>query len=140
MTGRVVSVKMQKTVVVLIERVAKHPLYQKTYAQSKRYLVDDPIGVKMGDMVEVIKIKPVSRNKHWRIVKVVGKNLEAITQESLKQAAEKTIAEVMPESSENSEELRKPEDQSVGSSDKSDIQSHSESSEKKMKKNSKRSK
>ncbi len=52
----------------------------------------------------------------------------------------KTIAEVMPESSENSEELRKPEDQSVGSSDKSDIQSHSESSEKKMKKNSKRSK
>lgn len=99
MIGRVVSTKMQKTVTVLIERAAKHPLYQKTFIQSKRYLVDDPVGVKMGDVVEIAKVKPISKNKHWRIVKVVGKNLEEITESALKVAAEKIIAEVMPESS-----------------------------------------
>ncbi len=98
MIGRVVSTKMQKTVIVLVERIAKHPLYKKTYSQSKRYQVDDPIGVKMGDMVEIAKVKPISKNKHWRIVKVVGKNLEEITEEKLKAAAEKVIAEVMPPS------------------------------------------
>lgn len=97
MIGRVVSTKMQKTVTVLIERVAKHPLYQKTFIQSKRYLVDDPVGVKMGDVVEIVKVKPISKNKHWRIVKVVGKNLEEITESALKAAAEKIIAEAMPE-------------------------------------------
>lgn len=97
MIGRIVSTKMTKTVTVLIERIAKHPLYKKTYSQSKRYLVDDPIGVKMGDLVEIIKIKPISKNKHWRIIKVVGKNLEEITASVLKAAAEKVIAEVMPE-------------------------------------------
>ncbi len=97
MRGRIVSTKMTKTVIVLVERIAKHPLYKKTYSQSKRYLVDDSIGVKMGDLVEIAKVKPISKNKHWRIVKVVGKNLEEITEEQLKTAAEKTIAEVMPE-------------------------------------------
>lgn len=97
MIGRVVSIKMQNTVVVLIERVAKHALYKKTFARSKSYLVDDPMGVKMGDMVEIVKVKPISKNKHWRIIKVVGKNLAEITEEKLKAAAEKTIAEVMPE-------------------------------------------
>lgn len=98
MKGRIVSTKMTKTVIVLVERVAKHPLYQKTFVRSKRYLVDDPIGVKMGDMVEIAKVKPISKNKHWRIVKVVGKNLKEITEEKLKAAAEETIAEVMPPS------------------------------------------
>ena len=109
MIGRIVSTKMTKTVIVLIERIAKHPLYKKTYSQSKRYLVDDPIGVKMGDMVEIAKVKPISKNKHWRIVKVVGKNLEEITASVLKAAAEKVIAEIMPEpsSAEASEDEKK---------------------------------
>ena len=99
MTGRVVSTKMQKTAVVLIERTAVHPLYKKTFRRSKKYLVDDPIGVKDGDIVEIIKISPVSKNKHWRITKVVGKNLAEIAEEKLKAAAEEIISEVMPESS-----------------------------------------
>lgn len=97
MTGRVVSTKMQKTAVVLIERVAMHPLYKKTYKRSKKYLVDDPIGVKDGDLVEIVKIAPISKNKHWRIIKVVGKNLAEIAEEKLKAAAEEVISEVMPE-------------------------------------------
>lgn len=97
MIGRVVSTKMNNTVTVLVERMAKHPLYKKTFVQTKKYLVDDLIGVKMGDMVEIIKVRPISKNKHWRITKVVGKNLEAIIEEKLKTEAEKIIAEVMPE-------------------------------------------
>ncbi len=98
MIGRVVSTKVNNTVTVLVERMAKHPLYKKTFVQTKKYLVDDPIGVKMGDIVEVLKTRPISKNKHWRILKVVGKNLTEIMEEKLKAAAEKTIAEVMPES------------------------------------------
>lgn len=104
MVGRVISTKMQKTVVVLIERIAMHPLYKKTFKRSKKYLVDDPIGVKNGDMVEIIKVSPVSKNKHWRITKVVGKNLAEIAEEKLKVAAEEVIAEVMPEKPEESVE------------------------------------
>lgn len=97
MIGRVVSTKVNNTVTVLVERVAKHTLYKKTFVRTKKYLVDDPIGVKMGDMVEIIKVRPISKNKHWKIIKVVGKNLEAIIEEKLKTEAEKIIAEVMPE-------------------------------------------
>lgn len=109
MIGRVVSTKMNKqslpsnegkTATVLVERVAKHSLYKKTYVQSKKYLVDAEVPVKDGDMVEIVKIRPISKNKHWKVVKVVGRNLEEITEEKLKAAAEEVIAEVMPEEKE----------------------------------------
>ncbi|MBI2337980.1 30S ribosomal protein S17 [Candidatus Daviesbacteria bacterium] len=100
MIGRVVSTKLKNTVTVLVERVAKHPLYKKTFVRSKRYLVDDLVGVKEGDIVEIIKIRPISKNKHWRVAKVVGKNLEEITEVILKDQAEKVISEVMPEEKE----------------------------------------
>lgn len=100
MIGRVVSTKMKDTATVLVERVAKHPLYRKTFVRTKKYLVDTKIPVKEGDMVEIVKIRPVSKNKHWKVIKVVGKDLEAITEEKLKMAAEEAIAEVMPEEKE----------------------------------------
>lgn len=99
MIGRVVSTKGKETATVLVERVAKHPLYKKTFIRTKKYLVDTKVSVKEGDMVEIVKIRPVSRNKHWRVLKIVGKDLEAITEEKLKRAAEEVIAEVMPEPS-----------------------------------------
>lgn len=101
MIGRVVSTKLKNTATVLVERVAKHPLYKKTYAQSKKYLVDDPIRVKEGDLVEIINCKPVSKNKHWRVLRVVGKNLAEIVEAEQKQAAEEVIAEIMPEEKES---------------------------------------
>mgnify|MGYP001615472209 CR=1 FL=1 len=99
MIGRVISTKTNKTVTVLVERVAKHPLYKKTFVRTKKYLVDDLIGVKEGDVVEIIKIRPISKNKHWRVTKVLGKSLLEITEEKLKAEAEKAVAEAMPESS-----------------------------------------
>lgn len=97
MIGRVTSTKLKNTVTVLVERTVMNPLYKKTFIQTKRYLVDDSVGVKEGDVVEIINCKPVSKRKHWEIVKVVGKNLQEITEEKLKKAAEEVIAEVMPE-------------------------------------------
>lgn len=96
MIGRVVSTKLKNTATILVERVAKHPLYKKTFTRSKKYLVDDPIGVKEGDVVDIVKTRPISKMKHWRIVKVVGKSLEEITKEKLKAAAEQIVSEVMP--------------------------------------------
>lgn len=101
MIGRVTSTKMQKTAVVLIERTTMHPLYKKTFKRSKKYSVDDPIGVKDGDLVEIIKVSPVSKNKHWRIIQVVGQNLAEIAEEKLKAQAEEVISEVMPEEKES---------------------------------------
>lgn len=103
MKGRVISAKLTKTATVLVERIAKHALYKKTFIRSRKYLVDDAIGVKEGDIVEIINCKPVSKNKHWRVVKIVGKSLTEITEKKLKEAAEKTIAEVMPEEKETEE-------------------------------------
>lgn len=108
MIGRVVSAKLQKTATVLVERVAMHPLYKKTYIQSKKYLVEDPLGVKNGDMVEIVKVKPVSKNKHFRIVKIVGKNLAKIVEAEQKQKAEEVIAEVMPEEKEENKQSLPP--------------------------------
>lgn len=108
MIGRVVSTKSKETATVLVERVAKHSLYKKTFIRTKKYLVDTKVSVKEGDMVEIVKIRPVSRNKHWRVLKIVGKDLEAITEEKLKREAEEVIAEVMPEEKEGDKQSFPP--------------------------------
>ena len=97
MIGRVVSVKSKNTATILVERIAKHPLYKKTYVQSKKYLVDDKLGVSLGDIVEFINCKPVSKRKSFRTIKILGKNFAEIAKEHLKEKAEAAIAEVMPE-------------------------------------------
>ncbi|MBI3103372.1 mitochondrial small ribosomal subunit protein uS17m [Candidatus Daviesbacteria bacterium] len=96
MIGRVTSTKLQNTATVIVERVAAHPLYKKTFIRTKKYLADDSIGVKDGDIVEIIKCKPVSKNKHFKITKVVGKNLAEIVEAEQKMAAEEVIAEAVP--------------------------------------------
>lgn len=97
MIGRVVSTKSKNTATVLVERTTKHPLYKKTYIQSKKYLVDDSIGVKNGDIVNFVNCKPISKKKFWKITKVLGKDFAEIAKADLKKAAEEVIAEVMPE-------------------------------------------
>lgn len=101
MTGRIISTKTKNTVTVLVERVAKHPLYKKTFMRSKKYLVDSQLDVKEGDIVEIVKIRPVSKNKHWKVLKVVGRDLEEITERILKTQAEEVISKVMPATSES---------------------------------------
>ena len=149
MIGRVVSTKMTKTATVLVERQATHPLYKKSFKQSKKYLVDDQIGVSSGDIVQIEKCKPISRRKHFKIVKVIGRNLAEIAEAQLKEKAQEAIAEVMPE--ERSENSENSDNRKVRKSDISDNQKHrsadssgtpssSESSERKKARKKKESK
>lgn len=97
MIGRVVSNKMTKSAVVLVESKKKHPLYGKIFSRTKKYIADDPVTVKLGDIVELIKIKPISKNKHWRISRVLGKDIVALGTEELKKEAKEAIEKVLPE-------------------------------------------
>jgi small subunit ribosomal protein S17 len=95
--GLVVAAKTAQTAIVLVERRKMHPLYKKTVKRSKRYLVHDLVGVKEGDLVEIMQCKPVSKNKRWMIYKVVGRDIELMETQELKSGVDEAIAEVMPE-------------------------------------------
>lgn len=117
MIGRIVSTKSKKGATVLVERSAIHPLYRKTFIRTKKYLVWDEIGVKEGDVVEIVETRPISKRKHWKIVKVLGKRLAELASEQMKEKAKKIIAEVMPEekaeeSSSKNQELGKEKNKS----------------------------
>ena len=73
-TGVVVSDKMDKTVVVAIKERVKHPLYGKIVNRTKKFKVHDEnnqCGV--GDKVRVMETRPLSKDKHWRVIEIVEK-------------------------------------------------------------------
>jgi small subunit ribosomal protein S17 len=70
--GNVISNKMQKTVVVAVERFVTHPVYRKVLRRVTRLKVHDEQGVcKVGDRVKLIETRPISKNKHWRVVQIM---------------------------------------------------------------------
>jgi small subunit ribosomal protein S17 len=67
--GVVVSDKMQKTVVVKVERLVKHPIYKRHYRVHKKYKAHDEKGeFKIGDKVVIEEWRPLSKEKRWRVV------------------------------------------------------------------------
>jgi len=69
-TGRVESVKMQKTVVVTVERLELHPKYKKyVRKRTKLYAHDEKAECQEGDRVLLVETRPISRLKRWRVVK-----------------------------------------------------------------------
>lgn len=72
MVGRVVSDKMEKTIVVLVETYKKHPLYGKRVKYSKKFKAHDENNTaKVGDIVEIMETRPLSKDKRFRLVKIV---------------------------------------------------------------------
>ena len=70
--GIVVSDKMDKTVVVLVDRVKTHPLYKKKFTVSKKYKADDRENqYKLGDIIEIVSTKPISKDKKYRVLRKV---------------------------------------------------------------------
>ncbi len=66
--GRVVSDKMDKTVVVAVVRSFRHPLYGKTIRRTKKYMAHDERNeCRVGDLVEIVETRPLSRHKRWRV-------------------------------------------------------------------------
>ena len=75
--GVVSSNKMQKTIVVTVDRRIMHPLYKKVTRKSKRFLVHDERGeCQPGDMVRIEETRPLSRRKRWRVVQVISKAVQ----------------------------------------------------------------
>ena len=72
--GRVVSDKMDKTVVVAIVDNVKHPLYKKIVKRTVRLKAhDENNACKVGDRVEVMETRPLSQDKRWRVVEIIEK-------------------------------------------------------------------
>ncbi len=73
-TGIVVSDKMEKTVVVAIERRVPHPIYGKMITRTKRLKVhDEENSAKTGDTVRIVETRPLSKDKRWRLVEIVDR-------------------------------------------------------------------
>ena len=71
-TGTVVSDKMQKTVVVAIDRRVAHPVYGKMVTRTKRVKAhDEENSAKTGDTVRIMETRPLSKDKRWRVVEIV---------------------------------------------------------------------
>ncbi|MCB2187776.1 MAG: 30S ribosomal protein S17 [Deltaproteobacteria bacterium] len=72
LTGVVVSDKMDKTVVVMVERLVKHPVYKKYIRRRNRFMAHDEANeCRVGDTVLIRQSRPLSRHKRWRVSKVL---------------------------------------------------------------------
>ena len=70
--GIVVSDKMEKTVVVLTERLAQHSMYKKYIKKRKKFMAHDPQNIcKIGDKVKIIECRPLSKKKRWRVIQII---------------------------------------------------------------------
>ncbi len=72
--GEVVSHKMDKTAIIAVESVSHHPLYHKTIRRMVKYKAhDEKNEAGIGNVVRMIAVRPLSREKHWKIVEIIAK-------------------------------------------------------------------
>ncbi|MFO7743046.1 MAG: 30S ribosomal protein S17 [Anaerolineae bacterium] len=75
LVGSVVSAKMDKTVVVEVERLARHPLYEKVMRLRKKYKAHDEENTcRAGDIVRIVESRPLSREKRWRVAEILERS------------------------------------------------------------------
>ena len=85
--GRVVSDKMDRTVVVSVERLRRHPIYKRVVRLSSKFKAHDETNdARVGDTVRIEESRPLSREKRWRVVEVVargsGEELVGVSEEA----------------------------------------------------------
>ena len=89
--GRVVSNKMDKTIVVVVESLKKHRIYKRTYKQTKRFHAHDEENTcQVGDVVRIEESRPISKLKRWRLVEIVKRGSGIVP-------VEEVLAEVDPD-------------------------------------------
>ena len=71
--GIVESDKMQKTVVVRVDRLVKHPKYRRYVRRTSKFMAHDETGAGIGDKVRIVETRPLSARKRWRVVEIVQK-------------------------------------------------------------------
>ena len=82
--GIVVSDKMQKTVTVKVERQILHPMYKKSIKRSKTFFVhDEENTARVGDFVQIVETRPLSKNKRWRIESIITRSVESTGEETV---------------------------------------------------------
>lgn len=81
-TGVVVGTEMKKTASVIVERQIRHPLYKKIIKKKKKFLVHDEYEkCKVGDTVKIIEVRPLSKNKRWRVLEIISLSPEKLKEE-----------------------------------------------------------
>ena len=89
--GRVVSDKMQKTIVVAVESLKKHPLYKRTYKSTARFKAHDEINdARLNDIVRIEETRPLSKDKRWRLVEIIKRGVQTTP-------VEEVVAELDPD-------------------------------------------
>ncbi len=74
LTGKVVSDKMEKTVVVAVESLVRHPLYQRTIRRTQKFKAhDEENSCRIGDKVKMMETRPLSKEKRWRVIEILDR-------------------------------------------------------------------
>jgi small subunit ribosomal protein S17 len=71
LTGVVTSNKMEKTVMVMISRTYRHPLYKKVVHSKKKVMAHDELGCEVGDRVKIVESQPISKRKRWVVEEIL---------------------------------------------------------------------
>lgn len=71
--GVVASDKMQKSVVVRVDRLVRHPKYRRYVRRTSRFMAHDELGATVGDKVRIVETRPLSARKRWRVIEIVQK-------------------------------------------------------------------
>jgi small subunit ribosomal protein S17 len=71
--GAVVSDKMQKTVVVRVDRLVRHMKYRRYVRRTSKFMAHDELGATIGDKVRIVETRPMSAKKRWRVIEIVQK-------------------------------------------------------------------
>ena len=71
--GAVVSDKMQKTVVVRVDRLVRHTKYRRYVRRTSKFMAHDEMGATIGDKVRIVETRPMSARKRWRVIEIVQK-------------------------------------------------------------------
>jgi len=71
--GTVASDKMQKTVIVRVDRQVRHPKYRRYVRRTSKFMAHDDLGATIGDRVRIVETRPLSAKKRWRVVEIVQK-------------------------------------------------------------------
>jgi len=90
--GRVTSNKMQKTIVVGVESLKRHPLYRRTYKSTNKFKAhDEHNDARIGDTVRIEETRPLSKDKRWRLVEIIKRAEQVAAVEQVEAAITPTI-------------------------------------------------
>src|SRR5213082_952269 len=93
--GRVVSNKMNKTIVVAVESLKKHRIYKRTYKQTKRFQAHDEENTcQVGDLVRIEETRPLSKMKRWRLVEILKRGSGIVPVEEILSEADPDLTSI----------------------------------------------